>query len=381
MSLRFLHTSDWQIGKVFRFVNDRTMSLLQEARLEGIDRLGRLAAEQGVRHVLVAGDVYDTQDVTDRVLRQPLERMRAFAQLQWHLMPGNHDPHQPFGIWERLRGTGLPDNIVLHTEPEVYLDAASRLAILPAPLAQFRSLDDLSAYMDDAATPEGYYRVGLAHGSVRNFGAEQGRAHNYIDPQRAQRAGLDYLALGDWHGQRQINDRTWYSGTHETDAFDVMDGGRALLVTLSEPTALPVVESVATGAYHWSQLQVVLGTAADIDGLNTRIRQLQPAPLSRHLVRLDVSGALSLEDSQYFDRLIRNALDAALAHLRIEDQHLLPRPSEHDLASFGSGGFVRLAADRLMALAADDSNPEREYAALALQRLYVRYQSLGGDTA
>jgi len=32
MSLRFLHTSDWQIGKVYRFVDDGTMGLLQEAR-------------------------------------------------------------------------------------------------------------------------------------------------------------------------------------------------------------------------------------------------------------------------------------------------------------------------------------------------------------
>ena len=40
MAVRFIHTSDWQIGKVFRFVDSSTMGLLQEARLRAITRLG-----------------------------------------------------------------------------------------------------------------------------------------------------------------------------------------------------------------------------------------------------------------------------------------------------------------------------------------------------
>lgn len=40
--LRFLHTSDWQIGKVFRFLDNATMGLPQEARLRVITRIGEL---------------------------------------------------------------------------------------------------------------------------------------------------------------------------------------------------------------------------------------------------------------------------------------------------------------------------------------------------
>ena len=35
MKTKIIHTSDWQIGKVFRFVDNGTMGLLQEARLPG----------------------------------------------------------------------------------------------------------------------------------------------------------------------------------------------------------------------------------------------------------------------------------------------------------------------------------------------------------
>ena len=70
MTLRLIHTSDWQIGKVFRFVDNATMGLLQEARLRAITRLGELAGEKGAQHILVAGDVYDMQALSPRSLNQ-----------------------------------------------------------------------------------------------------------------------------------------------------------------------------------------------------------------------------------------------------------------------------------------------------------------------
>ena len=75
--MRLIHTADWQIGKVFRFVDDATMSLLQEARLEAIATIGGLARAHGALTVLVAGDLYDHDGLSDRTLFQPIERMRG----------------------------------------------------------------------------------------------------------------------------------------------------------------------------------------------------------------------------------------------------------------------------------------------------------------
>src|SRR5450631_3066643 len=118
MNVRFIHTSDWQIGKVFRFVDDATMGLLQEARLTAITRLGEFASEHGVRRVLVAGDVYDMEALSPRSLNQPLERMRNFDTIYWHLLPGNHDPHRPSGLWDQLLRKGVPGNVHIHIAPE-----------------------------------------------------------------------------------------------------------------------------------------------------------------------------------------------------------------------------------------------------------------------
>ena len=121
--------------------------------------------------------------------------------------------------------------------------------------------------MDNAQTPNGIIRLGLAHGTVTGFGADDREVPNYINPARPNLAGLAYLALGDWHGQKKINDRVWYSGTHETDAFDVAGGGQALLVGIGSADAAPRVTPVETGHYRWMTLRERINCREDIDAL------------------------------------------------------------------------------------------------------------------
>lgn len=375
--MKLIHSSDWQIGKVFRFVDNATMGLLQEARLAAIARLGELAVAHGADHVLVAGDVYDMEALSPRSLHQPLERMRMFEGITWHLLPGNHDPHRPNGLWDRLLRAGVPGNVVLHLAPEPWVREAAGLAVLPAPLHYRRTLQDPTAWMDGAATPEGLVRVGVAHGTVTGFGADDQEVANYVSPDRPRAAGLAYLALGDWHGQKRIGDRAWYSGTPETDAFDVDGGGQALLVEIPGPRAVPGVTPLATGHYRWVTLREQVGARADVDAVASRLRALGD-DLSRILVRLEVEGAVSLQDRQHFEERILEQVSAAFCHLRVDDSRLFPRPTEEDLDRIDQGGFVRAAAETLRRRAEDAGDPEHELAALALQRLYVEHRKLQG---
>ena len=57
MNPRLIHSSDLHTGKVFRFLDNTSVGLLQDARLRTITRLGELAVVHGARQILVAGDV------------------------------------------------------------------------------------------------------------------------------------------------------------------------------------------------------------------------------------------------------------------------------------------------------------------------------------
>ena len=375
MTVRLLHSSDWQIGKVFRFLDNAGMGVLQEARLRAITRLGELAGAHGVSHVLVAGDVYDMEALSPRSINQPIERMRAFPAVHWHLLPGNHDPYRPNGLWDQLLHRGLPDNVHVHTVAEPVNLGGDGGVLLPAPLNHRRAIGDPTVYMDAAAVPDGLIRVGLAHGTITGFGSDDHDVPNYIAPDRPDKAGLSYLALGDWHGQKKINDRCWYSGTPETDAFDVIDGGKALLVEIDGPSAPPTVTPVATGHYTWISLSQQINTREDIDFLADKLRAAAE-DLNRVLVHLAVEGALSLQDRRHFEDRITEGVSAALCFLRVDDRRLFPRPTPEDLDHIDRGGIVRAAAEDLKRQSEEGGDAERAVAAEALQRLYIEHMKL-----
>jgi hypothetical protein len=296
--------------------------------------------------------------------------MRACPQAEWHLIPGNHDPHQPGGPWERILRRGLPDNVVLHLEPVPAAFAGGAAWLLPAPLARRRALADPTEWMDQADTPAGAIRIGLAHGSITAFGSDAHSQPNLIDPARPERAGLAYLALGDWHGAKRIGPRCWYSGTPEVDDFGVEGGGQVLLVDLPAAT----VEPLPSGRFQWRQECLQIHDPAEIEGLVERLRGLQPDPAAL-LLDLALEGTLSLAGRERLAQAL-GELAAALRFLRVDDRRLYQSPTAEDLAAIAPGGFVRVAAERLLGMTEDGEAPEREVASRALLRLYTEHRKL-----
>ena len=374
MAFRFIHTADWQIGKVFRFVDGTEMGGLQLARLEAITRIGELANEHQVRHVLVAGDVYDHATPSPHTRNQVVERMRAHSSVQWHLLPGNHDPFQPNGLWDQLRRRDLPDNIHAHTEAAATIIEQYSAVLLTAPLQHRRTLNDPTAWMDIQGSEVGLIRIGLAHGAVYGFDIDGEQRANPIDPTRPKLARLDYLALGDWHGELKVNERCWYSGTPETDSFQTRGRGTALLVEIDGPGELPQVTSLPIGQYRWKSLDERVENLEDVDFLDRKLRNLN-GDLNHTLVDLRLSGVLSLANLQHFEERIVDGAAAALYHLRIDRDQLFPDPTDDDLDSIDPGGIVRAAADELRATAnAGDSNSD--LAREALLRLFIEHKKL-----
>lgn len=366
--MRLIHTADWQIGKSFSRFGEKA-DRLRSARLDAIEALGRLAVANDAAHVLVAGDIFDSDAPASVTLRQPIERMRAFPSVRWWLLPGNHDCHRPGGLWERALALGLPENVrpLLSAEP-VMLDQTSWL--LPAPLTSRTETRDLTAAMDRVPTPEGAIRVGLAHGSVTSFVSE-GDAANPIDPDRAAKAGLSYLGLGDWHRTQCINTRTWYSGTPEPDRFRSQELGQALLVSLDSATAPPLIEPKPVGTYSWGTEALIISDAAQLADAEARLwRERQP--LSKLIFKLEVAGVVALglrqQIFEWSDRLA-----ASLCHLDCDLSGVRVRPQSAELDMIDFDGVLHKVAERLMARTADPAlnDADRRTAEEALVHLYV----------
>jgi DNA repair exonuclease SbcCD nuclease subunit len=369
MTFRFIHTADWQLGKPFANFPADLAGELAAARFSAVERIAAIAATRGSTHVLVAGDVFDGEDLANATVRRALERMAEFSAITWVLLPGNHDPARPGGIWDRIKRFGIPSNVmpVLSAEPVVLADGVH---LLPAPLTTKNPGRDPTLWMDDAATPVGALRIGLAHGSVQGFGSD-GESAVLIARDRARTAGLNYLALGDWHGVKQVTPETWYSGTPEPDRYPNNEPGYVLAVTLEANGAL-TAEKLPSAHYTWDKKSAALRSMADLAVVESAITGTGGSPsasLSRNLLQLSFTGSLSLSEHANLDAWCET-WSGRLRHLEVDRSQLAVRLSETDFESLGSEGPLLDAARTLAAAAADTAHKDHAHAALALQRLF-----------
>lgn len=364
MAFSFLHTSDWHIAKPFTRFDAEKAGQLRAARLDAIDRLAAIARAEGIRHVLVAGDIYDHPQLPNKALLTALERLKDAAPLEWHLIPGNHDPGEAGGIWERVVRLGLPDNVIAHLEPRP-VPLADDVVLLPAPILSKRLGRDPTAWMADVTAAPGTMRIGLAHGPVATFGSG-GYEQASIDPARAEAAGLAYLALGDWHGCKQVSSRCWYSGTPEPEQFPDNEPGQALVVRVAGAGAVPVVERRETARFRWVKrtlrvhtLGVLKDFVRDIEAEGTRGRDM--------LVELLLDGEIALGDEGGVEACL-DRLDVLLFHLerRIEGLRLADTAGEIDALS--DPGLQQVAGRLAMQVTAGGER-ERLASERALRRL------------
>ena len=366
MTLRFIHTADWQIGRPFRTLPADLAGELTAARLDAIVRIAAIARQKGAAHVLVAGDVFDDDKLETVTVRRTLERMGGERDVQWLLLPGNHDPARTGGLWERIARIGLPGNVVALITPEPY-PLGQQAVVLPAPLASKNPGRDPTLWMDQAVSAPGIQRIGLAHGSVQGFDSE-GESSVMIARDRARSAGLGYLALGDWHGMKSIDPRTWYSGTPEPDRFPDNEPGFVLSVTLEGDTA-PKVEKVKSAAFIWAKGAATIHALQDLYPLEQAIARYHDAP-ARLLLRLTLSGGLSLAGHASLAAW-REVWAGKVRHLVLDDANLVAVPETGDIESLGGEGPLAEAARALAAIQSNAAHPDSTAAGLALVRLFA----------
>lgn len=365
----FLHTADWQIGRQYGQFETDDAALLAEARFDAVARIAALAAERQVDAVLVAGDVFDTQGVSDRTIRRLFAALAAYAG-PWVMIAGNHDAALADSVWSRAAQLGcIPPNVRVPPRPGVVDLAAQNLAVLAAPLTQRHTYDDVTQAFDAMESEPGRIRVGLAHGSVAGRLPDTIDATNPIAPDRASRARLDYLALGDWHGCLSVDERTWYAGTPEQDRFRGNEPGYVLDVRIAAPGATPQVERVATGKYRWSAWTETLSLPTDAQALAERLTALR----AEDVLRLELQGHVNVPTWEALQRAVDQA--AAQARAVLPDfSGLLLEPDDADLAQLGASGYVGEVATQLQAMQDD---PEQAAVAGEALRLLLRFQREG----
>ena len=222
-------------------------------------------------------------------------------------------------------------------------------------------------------------RIVLAHGSTQTFGgdwddeSEGGVAANLVDLERIPADEVDFIALGDWHGTKQVGPKAWYSGTHEPDHFakgDDYDSGNVLLVEVRRG-GIPQVTPQRVGRLKWRELSFDLADDSALSELDNRLTGLLGQRANEDLLRLTLSGALGMEAAGRLEQM-RESLEARLLRLKLVDQTRVA-PTDDEIQALTAGGsdpLVARVAERLVEQASGEGD-EAVVARVALRELHA----------
>jgi DNA repair exonuclease SbcCD nuclease subunit len=387
LGTRFIHTADWQIGLRAGHIPGDRGAAIRNARFDVIQRIADVARDSEADFVVVAGDVFEHHALHRETLQQTFEALRAFR-CNVFLLPGNHDPYTPDSLyrsewWHRE----CPEHVkVLGSRMPL---STGTVTLLPCPLLE-RHMQDPTAWLSAQAGATDRVRVGVAHGGVKELlqaklADEEAEIHNDIPLDLAQRAKLDYLALGDWHGRFEVNERTWYSGTPEATRFKEKQPGDVLVVEVARPGVAPRVTPQRVARYQWVRVERKLFNADDVAALDHALEEI---PNRRQtLVEVTLSGSLDLTLHGRVQQDVLARYRDRFHHLRARTEQLQVKLTDKDLDELPREAWLDRVVQRLRDGArlgsAGDSGEEFsadncQRALHELHRLYVELRANGG---
>jgi DNA repair exonuclease SbcCD nuclease subunit len=361
--MRFVHTADWQLGMTRHFLAGEAQPRYSAARRDAVAGLRELAADVGAEFVVVAGDVFEDNQLAPQVISQSLEAMRAIG-IPVYLLPGNHDPLNAASVYtSALFADECPANVTVLDRPGIHV-VRPGLQIVAAPWRSKAPTTDLVAEVlrDLEALPaDGITRVLVAHGGVDVLDPDPTK------PSLIRLAGLEdalacgavhYAALGDKHSVTDVGSsgRVWYSGSPEVTNYDDVepDPGHVLVVDVDEtdPRRPVSVDARRVGRWRFVTLHRPVDSSRDIADLDVNL-DLMPDK-DRTVLRLALIGSLTVTDRADLDACL-DKYSRLFASLRVWDSHsdLAVIPADGEFTDLGMGGFAAAAVEELVEAARD----------------------------
>ncbi|EBF5174004.1 exonuclease SbcCD subunit D [Listeria monocytogenes] len=264
--IQFLHMADLHLDSPFIGLStlpQPLFSAIQESTFQSLERITTVAIKEAVDFVLIAGDIYDSEDQSVRAqarFAKEMKRLEA-ANIPVFMIHGNHD-----FIEKHKEKFALPSNVHVFSEQvevmshkiatgvsvNIYGFSYNERHIRSSRVGEYKIQGDAD------------FHIALLHGSEVSSSEE----HDVYAPFRVQeisRKGFDYWALGHIHKRQLLAESPsiYYPGNIQGRNRKESGEKGASIVTLSE--ASTTIDFIGTSPIIWEEAVITLPENSEIN--------------------------------------------------------------------------------------------------------------------
>ncbi|EAD2777987.1 exonuclease SbcCD subunit D [Listeria monocytogenes] len=264
--IQFLHMADLHLDSPFIGLStlpQPLFSAIQESTFQSLERITTVAIKEAVDFVLIAGDIYDSEDQSVRAqarFAKEMKRLEA-ANIPVFMIHGNHD-----FLEKHKEKLALPSNVHVFSEQvevmshktatgvsvNIYGFSYNERHIRSSRVGEYKIQGDAD------------FHIALLHGSEVSSSEE----HDVYAPFRVQeisKKGFDYWALGHIHKRQLLAESPsiYYPGNIQGRNRKESGEKGASIITLSE--ASTTIDFIGTSPIIWEEAVITLPENSDIN--------------------------------------------------------------------------------------------------------------------
>ncbi|EPD8069184.1 metallophosphoesterase family protein [Listeria monocytogenes] len=264
--IQFLHMADLHLDSPFIGLStlpQPLFSAIQESTFQSLERITTVAIKEAVDFVLIAGDIYDSEDQSVRAqarFAKEMKRLEA-ANIPVFMIHGNHD-----FIEKHKEKLALPSNVHVFSEQvevmshktatgvsvNIYGFSYNERHIRSSRVGEYKIQGDAD------------FHIALLHGSEVSSSEE----HDVYAPFRVQeisKKGFDYWALGHIHKRQLLAESPsiYYPGNIQGRNRKESGEKGASIITLSE--ASTTIDFIGTSPIIWEEAVITLPENSEIN--------------------------------------------------------------------------------------------------------------------
>ncbi|EHU8368316.1 TPA: metallophosphoesterase family protein [Listeria monocytogenes] len=264
--IQFLHMADLHLDSPFIGLStlpQPLFSAIQESTFQSLERITTVAIKEAVDFVLIAGDIYDSEDQSVRAQARFSKEMKRLevANIPVFMIHGNHD-----FIEKHKEKLTLPSNVHVFSEQVEVMSHKTATGVSVNIYGFSYNERHIRSSRVDKYKIQGNadFHIALLHGSEVSSSEE----HDVYAPFRVQeisKKGFDYWALGHIHKRQLLAESPsiYYPGNIQGRNRKESGEKGASIITLSE--ASTTIDFIGTSPIIWEEAVITLPENSEIN--------------------------------------------------------------------------------------------------------------------